>query len=329
MSDIQTATPIAALRGAKPPEPDWFTRALAQAPERGFVDVAGARIETLAWGDLGQPGLLLLHGSGAHADWYSFIAPRLASGRRVVAMSWSGMGGSDWRETYSQEVLVQEALTVAEATGLLLSGVAPIVIGHSFGGSMAIALAAAYGERLGGVVIVDPPIFSPDRQFERSKRDTPFRAHRIYPSFDAAMARFRFAPPQPCANLFIADHIARLSLKPALTDDGAPGWTWRFDPFFRRSMRMVVPAPLIAAARCPTALVRGAASRLMRPEDAAYARGLLPPGSPYIEISEADHHVMVDQPLPFISAIETLLADWPPSCSGNAHGSASLSSRRI
>jgi pimeloyl-ACP methyl ester carboxylesterase len=301
------------LHGAKPAEPDWFTRAVAQAPERGFVDVAGAKIETLAWGDPGQPGLLLLHGSGAHADWYSFIAPHLASGRRVVAMSWSGMGGSDWRGIYSRDVLVQEALTVAEATGLFLGGPAPVVIGHSFGGSMAIALAAAYGQRFAGVIIVDPPIFSPERRFERSQREQKFRAHRIYPSFDAALARFRFAPPQPCANLFIADHIARLSLKPALADDGAQGWTWRFDPFFRRSMRMEDPAPLIAAARCPIALVRGAASRLMRPEDAAFARRLLPPGSPYIEIPEADHHVMVDQPLLFISAIETLLADWPPS----------------
>jgi pimeloyl-ACP methyl ester carboxylesterase len=38
---------------------------------------------------------------------------------------------------------------------------------------------------------------------------------------------------------------------------------------------------------------------------------LLPPGSPYFEIPEADHHVMADQPLAFIAAIEALLTSWP------------------
>jgi hypothetical protein len=33
---------------------------------------------------------LLLHGNGAHADWWSFIAPYLANNFRVAAMSWSG-----------------------------------------------------------------------------------------------------------------------------------------------------------------------------------------------------------------------------------------------
>ena len=81
MPDSEIDAPLAALRGGKPPAPDWFIRALDQTPERGFVDVAGAKIETLIWGEIGQPGLLLLHGSGAHADWYSFIAPHLTAAR--------------------------------------------------------------------------------------------------------------------------------------------------------------------------------------------------------------------------------------------------------
>ncbi len=81
-----------------PDAPAWFKRALARLPERTFVEVDGARIETLIWGERGRPGLLLLHGNGAHADWYSFIAPFLARMHRVVTLSWSGMGGSDWRE---------------------------------------------------------------------------------------------------------------------------------------------------------------------------------------------------------------------------------------
>src|SRR3712207_9584205 len=63
----------------------------------------------------GKPGLLFLHGNGAHADWWSFIAPFFADTHRVAALSWSGMGGSDHRERYSIDGFVAEAFGVAEA----------------------------------------------------------------------------------------------------------------------------------------------------------------------------------------------------------------------
>jgi pimeloyl-ACP methyl ester carboxylesterase len=37
----------------------------------------------------------------------------------------------------------------------------------------------------------------------------------------------------------------------------------------------------------------------------------LPAGAPYVEVPEADHHVMIDQPLAFVAAIEALLATRP------------------
>src|SRR5690606_39841261 len=53
--------------------PDWFATALAQAPEELSAEVAGAKLEVLAWGERGRPGLLFLHGNGAHARWWSLI----------------------------------------------------------------------------------------------------------------------------------------------------------------------------------------------------------------------------------------------------------------
>ena len=96
--------PLTSFEGQKPTAPEWFNRVLAQSPQRLWPIVADVRIETLVWGREGAPGLLLLHGNGAHADWWSFIAPFLAQDFRVVAMSWSGMGGSDWRSAYSVDV---------------------------------------------------------------------------------------------------------------------------------------------------------------------------------------------------------------------------------
>jgi pimeloyl-ACP methyl ester carboxylesterase len=318
MDDSDIDAPLARLHGAEPIAPPWFARALADAPRRTFTEVEGARIETLAWGEPGQPGLLLLPGSGAHADWYSFIAPHLAHGRRVAAMSWSGMGGSDWRAHYSPEIFMAEALAVAQASGLFAAREMPVIVAHSFGGRIAIGLAAQKLRHFRAAMIVDPPVFSPATRAERAASPRPqtmrtraFRPHRIYPSLEAALARFRFAPVQPCANLFIADFIARRSLKQVTDDDGAPGWTWRFDPFLWRDLEIGDPDPLIAAARCPVALIRGGRSRLMRAGDASHMMALLPKSSPFLEIADADHHVMVDQPLVFVETLERLLAEWP------------------
>ena len=85
---------LAPFHGEKPVAPQWFNDAIARAPVRTFTDVRGAAIETLAWGEHGKPGLLFLHGNGASADWWSFIAPFFAETHRVAAFSMSGMGGS-------------------------------------------------------------------------------------------------------------------------------------------------------------------------------------------------------------------------------------------
>src|SRR5580693_343441 len=99
----EVASPLAPFAGAKPPAPAWFDAAIADAPERRLIPVEGANIELLTWGEVGKPGLIFVHGNSAHADWWSFIAPFLADDYRVAALSLSGMGGSDWRETYTFE----------------------------------------------------------------------------------------------------------------------------------------------------------------------------------------------------------------------------------
>lgn len=315
MNDAEIAAPLAALQGSAPDAPDWFRSALAWRPERGVCDVGGTPIETLAWGERGRPGLLLLHGKMAHADWWSFIAPFFAQHYRVAALSWSGMGGSGWRDRYTIGTMVDEAIAVAECTGLFEGGTAPLVVGHSFGGFASLALAERHGERLAGVVTLDMPLWSPEQRAARRPRGVRgvigSRPTRIYPTLVEALARFRFAPVQPCENLYIADHLARGSLKEAPREDGqGTGWTWRFDP---RVVDLAPgdPARSLAAARCPVAIAWGGDSALVDAEVVAHVASLAPAGSPQFEIPAARHHVMVDQPLALVAALRSLFAAWP------------------
>ena len=301
--------PLAALAGQVPPAPDWFTAALADAPERSFVTVQGAPVEMLAWGRVGDPGLLLLHGNGAHADWYSFIAPLLRSGRRVLAISFSGMGGSGWRTEYSVAQWADEALAAAQAGGLFEAEVAPTVVAHSFGGFALMNLAARFGDRLAQAVIVDTPIRPPGAAQARSRhRADNARSARVYDSVDAALLRFRFLPAQGCEHLFIADHIARHSLKAVVGPQGQPAWVWRFDPFVFRHFAFGQPYQDLGRAQCPMVLVRGGRSRLLSAELLANAQALAPPGTRLMAVADADHHVMVDQPLAFAELLDGLVA---------------------
>jgi pimeloyl-ACP methyl ester carboxylesterase len=308
------AAPLASLGGATPACPRWFSDALALAPARGWHTVQGARIETLAWGERGRAGLLLLHGKMAHAQWWSFIAPFFATTHRVVALSFGGMGGSDWRASYSVSTMADEAMVVSEREGLFDGPVAPLIVGHSFGGFVSLLCAQQHGERLGGVFTLDMPLMSREQRAARARpsiRDAfAPRPTKRYPSLAAALARFRFAPEQPCENLYIVDHIARTSLKEVRADDGSPAWTWRFDPHVA-PLGPGNPAQALREARCPVAIGWGCESALVTPPVAAYMGELAGHHAPRIAIPAARHHVMVDQPLALVSALRALLQTWP------------------
>jgi pimeloyl-ACP methyl ester carboxylesterase len=297
----------------RPVAPAWFDAALAHAPERTHLEVEGAEIEVLSWGERGDPGLLLLHGLTAHADWWSFIAPLLAQGRRVVAFSLSGMGRSSWRDGYSLEQYAREAIGVAAASGLFESTVPPVLIGHSFGSFATRIVAHSVGAELGGVVLIDGALAAGDSDKEYG--DIPVRGHRhrVCPTLEQAIARFRFEPPQSCENPYIMDFLARTSLGLTPADHGGDGWSWRFDPDLRAKSKPTANAELLAPVTCRVAYMFGDRSRLMTHARLDLIRRHAPPDAPWIVIPDAGHHIMVDQPLALVAALRSLLEAWQPA----------------
>jgi pimeloyl-ACP methyl ester carboxylesterase len=304
--DSATQGLLAPLGGAVPPAPAWFMQAIASEPESRFVTVAGARIHYLRWGDCTRPGLLLVHGNAAHAYWWSFVAPFLAREYNVAAMDLSGMGDSDWRASYSMDLFVQEQLAVCEDCGMFEVGEPPIIVAHSFGGFVTILTGALHGERLAGTVIVDSPVNPPDRPGGPPHRE--IRPHNVYATMGAALARFRLMPPQPCENLYLLDWVARHSLKP-----NGEGFSWKFDPAVWQGFSIGDTAARLKATKCRIAIFRGENSVLLPPQIGEYMFNLLGRAAPVVEIPQAQHHVMLDQPLAFVAALRALLADWEHS----------------
>src|SRR5439155_2157742 len=147
--------------------PKWFTRSVKAPFEDRFLEVEGCRMHYLRWGEAGRPGLLLVHGGFAHAHWWDFIAPFFIEHHCVAAIDLSGMGDSGYRRTYSDVLFAKEAMGVCLDAGFVGR---PVVVGHSFGGLVALKTGVIYGEKLTGVVLVDFPVRPPEVQKEHDSR---------------------------------------------------------------------------------------------------------------------------------------------------------------
>ena len=124
------------------------------------------------------------------------------------------------------------------------------------------------------------------------------------------MTHFRTVPAQDHYLDYVIDHVARHSLKPV---DG--GWQWKFDrrvfEQFGAGMRSIAE-PYLSEVACRLALLRSE-NGLVTPDIGASMYEKLGRVTPVIEIPEAGHHAMLDQPLLLLTAVRTLLADWDHS----------------
>ena len=300
--------------------PGWFTDALTDPGEHGEVMVDGARIAHTTWGDPSDPVVVLVHGGAAHRGWWAPLAPLLARGHRVAALDLSGHGDSDHRASYHPATWADEVLAVAAAAG----DTRPTVVGHSMGGFVAIVAAAEHGERLHGAMVLDSPIRRPDPETEEGRREGRgmFSAPKAYPDLATAKAHFHLVPPQPSRNPWLLDHIAEHSVRPVDDGQGGTAWRWKFDPglFVHRTGPRDSSdyAAKLAAAACRLAYVHGERSAIVDDEVVTYIRELVAgspaaaAGVPIVEVPDAHHHLLLDEPLATVTAIRTLLATWPP-----------------
>lgn len=309
--------PLAALKGAKPPAPEWFEKAIATPSEEGEVDVAGAKIRFSAWGEVGKRGLLFVHGGRAHRNWWRPFAPYFTDKFRVAALDLSGMGDSDWRPHYSLDVVIDELFAVIEAAQLSKGG-RPLVVGHSFGGWVTLAAVERSGEGLSGAVVIDSPLGVPDPDEgytvikpKPEDETNPVRTNRVYATIEEPITRFRFLPNQPCEELYLVDHIARNGLTKAPMPGGGAGWTWKFDPNQGRNFPIHFDRDLLIAARCPLAFLYGEDSAFAKGDGFAHLRERVKGRSPFIVMPAVHHHLMMEEPIAFISTLRALLSCWP------------------
>lgn len=125
----------------------------AVPPFGRFVQIGETRLHVVERGS--GPPLVLIHGLGAQLRNFTYaLVDPLAANFRVICVDRPGCGYST-RPARVSASLPGQAATIA---GLLaaLGIVKPIVVGHSYGGAVALALSLNHSENVGGLALIAP-----------------------------------------------------------------------------------------------------------------------------------------------------------------------------
>lgn len=281
-----------------------------------FRGTEGNKLCADRYGETGQP-IVLLHGGGQTRNAWGGTARSLSQeGFVCYTLDQRGHGDSDWSDggDYRHTSFAADLALVASEVAARHGGVAPIAIGASFGGLIALltqGLAKQSGVRapFQGLVFVDITLRTSDegadriRGFMRSNADEGFATVE-----DAADAVAAYMPhrPRPKSNAGLQKNLRQ-------RPDGR--WRWHWDPRFMDgpmridSDREDVDSALIDSAThldVPTLLVRGASSELVHKEHAEEFLALAK-GAEYVDVAGARHMVAGDANDTFTTALSAFL----------------------
>lgn len=239
----------------------------------------------------GDVQYLFIHGFLAHTGWWQWILPHIP--QDIWAMDISGMGDSGHREAYIPEDSIDEVRAVCDY--IQSQSDKPIVIvGHSFGGGLAIYHAARHPKGIARVVTLDTAL-PPFPMKPSETRPSVEQKKRFYSTVENALQRFRLIPNETVAPQDVLDAIAREGLK-----EIEGGYTWKFDP--KRISDPAVVRPfwngVLKAAQSlemPLHICRGAQSSLCTVQWEQALRSVL--NAEYHTIDNAMHHVILDNPM--------------------------------
>lgn len=102
----------------------------------------------------GRPPVLFVHGLAGRGEQWLSLLRHLAPRHPAAALTLRGHGSSGWRpgSAVDPEALAEDVLAAADALGWDHF----VLVGHSLGGSAAVAAAGQAGKRVSGLLLVDP-----------------------------------------------------------------------------------------------------------------------------------------------------------------------------
>lgn len=119
-------------------------------PDGGFHTIRGRRIHVR---DVGQgPAIVMIHGLAGQMRNFAAVVEQLRASHRIVLIDRPGSGHSPGR---GDDSLTDQAAIVADLIDMLGLD-RPLIVGHSLGGAVSMALALNHADKIAGLALIAP-----------------------------------------------------------------------------------------------------------------------------------------------------------------------------
>jgi lipase len=255
-------------------------------------------LNTRSWGKTGQEGVVCIHGVGQHGGVFAELGEHLAErGHAVTAVDLRGHGDSGREPPWNVERHLFDLLETFDARGIRRAA----LIGHSFGGRVAAALALAASERTGCLILLEPGLqIPPDRALQGAEMD---RLDWSFETHEGAVNALLGGDDARATPREVAESYVRDDVRPG--PDGR--FRFRFCPGAAVTAwsEMALPAPSIALV--PTLIVRTELSLVGFGVERRY-REELGAGLTVVTVPNG-HNVLWESPVETIAAVAGFLED--------------------
>jgi pimeloyl-ACP methyl ester carboxylesterase len=269
--------------------------------QRQSVVIDGMTLSYVSAGS-GRP-VVLIHGNpGSFHDYTLALVARLAQSYHVLAFDRPGHGYSQRHDSVHTTVEVQ-ARIIRDALHKL--GIEqPALVGHSWGGSLVLAAAIAYGNDLSGIVLLAPAAYPSVRvEWWSLVPHVPvvgrFVVNRLTPYLGRSIVRrsLKLAYDPQEVQLEYAEQSAEMWMQPDHI---------RACAYDERTLRASLKSLSqdYGGIKLPVVIVTGADDRILVPEEHAYPLHQAIENSQLIVLPETGHQLPQTKPDVIVSAID-------------------------
>jgi pimeloyl-ACP methyl ester carboxylesterase len=236
------------------------------------------------------PALLLLHPFPFDRRSWSEVSALLSAQHRVIAADIRGFGESPVSGPYSLEDCAEDATALLDHLGVPMA----TVVGLSMGGYVALALAALRPARLAGLVLCDT------RAAADSEAGLKAREDGIKMVQSGGLSAFLDGMPVRLLSPRAPDALKRRVR--TLSEQKAEAVVHALAAMRDRPDR----SALLGSLHLPSLVMVGAGDTVTPPSEARTMAQAIP-GSRFVELAEAGHLSMLEQPEAFAAALSAFL----------------------
>ena len=240
-------------------------------------------------GDSGHT-IILIHGGGAHANWYDWLGPLLAHKFHVLSIDLRGHGDSRPREpaSYDYDSYLDDIRAVLRKESVTK----PVLLGHSMGGMLVVKYAGTYTDGISALIVCDA-LLSYDKDTINRLHGVGSRTGRGYDSLDEYVDSFRFRPDGGFIMPEVHDHIARKSGRKLLNGK----WAHKIDRRTYACREEIDTLPYWGKITCPTLFIRPEHGTRFRTFFMDTIKSVCNVDVEFKTVTSSDHHFIIEQPL--------------------------------